>query len=148
MGLKERSGDSDLSNPKTFNTLEAPIILGVGVVGLLVGCALYHMCYRKLCMSRRPRGIFYSRNRGPSAAEIRTRRTMVSEIFQHDQLEGEILSLLYCFVCDTFFTACANNTRWQKSSHTIVYQRDVLFTLCFMRFMTDCLPLKTGEIYF
>lgn len=88
MGFSERSDSSrDFRDSQTFNSLEAPIILGVAVVGLLVGCALYHMCYRKLCMSRHRGRIFYSRNRGPSTNELRTRRTMVSEILQQSHLE-------------------------------------------------------------
>ena len=78
-----------LRDSQPFNSLEAPIILGVAVVGLLVGCALYHMCYRKLCMSNQTGRIFYSRNRGPSTNELRTRGTMASEMFHTSQIEGE-----------------------------------------------------------
>ena len=88
MNLSDMSEESSLRESQTFNSLEAPIILGVAVVGLLVGCALYHMCYRKLCTSDRHNRFFYSRNRGPSSAELRTRRSRVSEMFQQQQLEG------------------------------------------------------------
>ena len=71
--------DAD-SNLKVFNTLEAPLILGVAVVGLLVGCALYHMCYQKVC--QRNRNLRNFRNRGLSTSEIRANSAAVSALFQ------------------------------------------------------------------
>ena len=62
----------------TAYNVESPIILGIAVVGLLVGCAMYHMCYKTI-RNRSNSTIFHFRNRGPSRAEIRA----TTSIFQH-----------------------------------------------------------------